>query len=183
VQHPLNVILALLVLLLFQKAVLRGACHLPLPLVLVACLGVAVGGISGLYAGLWCAYVRIAQRVDAGWLGAEDSVIVCRDAVGVVVGVLVMAWGDDGAMGCARVRRGKRFARSGKVRAWTVCEKERGKGVGRALLKEAVRIVGKSGGGGLEFEQGGICEFPSLCFSFPREGKWKEAMTDCARIS
>jgi len=94
-------------------------------------------------------YVSQAEDVGLEWLG-DDMVVVTKYG-DVLIGALVLGWEGE--------RRRKKKGGKGVVRAWTVLLKYRGKGEGKALLEEAVRLVQKKGGEGLEFEEGNVCEY------------------------
>lgn len=71
---------------------------------------------------------------------------------------LVTKWGEE-IIGALVIRVSKR-EKKGYIRAWTVARRYRGKGVGKALLEEGVKLVmGKAGVKGVAFEDGGACEF------------------------
>jgi len=71
--------------------------------------------------------------------------------------ILVTKWGEE-IIGALVIRVSKR-EKKGFVRAWTVARRYRGKGVGKALLEEGVKLVmGKAGFKGVEFEDEGACE-------------------------
>lgn len=71
--------------------------------------------------------------------------------------ILVTKWGEE-IIGALVIRVSKR-EKKGFVRAWTVARRYRGKGVGKALLEEGVKLVmGKAGVKGVEFEDEGACE-------------------------
>ncbi|KAL8677322.1 MAG: hypothetical protein Q9186_006234 [Xanthomendoza sp. 1 TL-2023] len=69
--------------------------------------------------------------------------------------VIVSKWGEDEIIG-ALVMRVSRKEKKAVVRAWTVKLRYRGKGVGRGLLEEGVRVAcgGERGCMGVEFERG-----------------------------
>ena len=123
----------------------------------------------GLGAGVWVAtreYAELATGVGTAWLeeGGLDggwgkgrvrrceSFVVVGKGVGEVVGVVIV--------------RVERRERRGLVRAWVVGRGERGKGVGRRVLGEGVRVaMGERGCRWCEFEGEGVCEWgPCLCF-------------------
>ncbi|KAI9713268.1 MAG: hypothetical protein M1820_001255 [Bogoriella megaspora] len=64
-----------------------------------------------------------------------------------VIGALVLEW----VVGEGKGRRKK--VGKGSIRAWTVKLRYRGKGVGTGLLEEAVALVEKRGGDGIEFNE------------------------------
>ncbi|KAL8993270.1 MAG: hypothetical protein Q9169_006469 [Polycauliona sp. 2 TL-2023] len=66
--------------------------------------------------------------------------------------VVVSKWGEEEIIG-ALVMRVLRKEKKVVVRAWTVKLKYRGKGVGRGLLEECVRVAKEMGCGRVEFER------------------------------
>lgn len=81
--------------------------------------------------------------------------------------VMVTKWGEE-IIGALIIRISKRDKKA-FVRAWTVSQKYRGKGVGRDLLAEGVKnAMRKSGVKGVEFADDDACELfsffsPHLC--------------------
>ncbi|KAL8732461.1 MAG: hypothetical protein Q9166_002674 [cf. Caloplaca sp. 2 TL-2023] len=67
--------------------------------------------------------------------------------------VVVSKWGEEEIIG-ALVMRVLRKEKKAMIRAWTVKLRYRGKGVGRGLLEEGVRVAKERGIGELEFERG-----------------------------
>ncbi|KAL8656254.1 MAG: hypothetical protein Q9226_002720 [Calogaya cf. arnoldii] len=66
--------------------------------------------------------------------------------------VIVSKWGEQEIIG-ALVVRVLRKEKKAVIRAWTVKLKYRGKGVGRGLLEECVRVAREKGCGRVEFER------------------------------
>jgi len=95
---------------------------------------------------LWLRYRRVASHINCEWLG-DDNVIVVEDTKGDIAGALVLT-GEDG---CGKGRK-KRTAGKGWIRAWTVHPTNRGKGIGRSLLHEAVAVVKSRSGCGVQFD-------------------------------
>ena len=78
--------------------------------------------------------------------------------------VIVSKWGEEEIIG-ALVVRVSRKEKKAVIRAWTVKLRYRGKGVGRGLLEECVRVAKEKGGGRVEFEREHASEpFPSSCW-------------------
>lgn len=78
--------------------------------------------------------------------------------------LLVTKWGEE-IIGALIIRVSKR-EKKGFVKAWTVARRYRGKGVGKALLEEGVKLVmGKSGVKGVEFDEEGACKSRQCFFS------------------
>lgn len=90
-------------------------------------------------------YIAHAESFKYEWLG-DDTVLVTKFG-DEIIGTVVLGW-EKGEKGSRRKRSGK-----GIVRAWTVRLRYRHKGIGRALLEEAVKIVGEKGGDGIEFAE------------------------------
>jgi hypothetical protein len=97
-------------------------------------------------------YLLQAERVNWDWVG-EDALVVTRFG-DEVIGALVLGWDGAGEKGRGKRRKGG----VGLVRAWTVKLRYRGRGEGRALLEEAVRVVKERGGDGVGFAENHVCE-------------------------
>lgn len=77
--------------------------------------------------------------------------------------LMVTKWGEE-IIGALVIRVSKRD-KKGFVRAWTVAHRYRGKGVGKDLLQEGVKVaMGKSGVKGVVFEEDNARKFISLQF-------------------
>lgn len=88
-------------------------------------------------------YLFAAEAVNWDWLGNAD-VIVTKFG-DEVIGTVVIEW----LSGESRQKRKKAWR--GEIKAWTVRLKYRKKGVGAALLEEAVKEARKKGAEALEF--------------------------------
>lgn len=113
-------------------------------------LGTTIGGLTlaCLAAVRWMTggYVELAEEITMDWLG-DDRLIVVKWG-GDIIGALVFGWADhDAAKKRGRRRRGKAV-----VRAWAVKWKYQGKGVGKGLLEEAVKVAGEKGADGIVFD-------------------------------
>ena len=103
---------------------------------------------------LTCAFVRqvtmnyasAAEDFSMMWL-VDDQILVSKFG-GAVIGALVFGWEKGEGRGNRRKKWGK-----GVVRAWTVKQKYRGKGVGTELLEDAVRETAKRGGDEIVFAE------------------------------
>jgi len=116
----------------------------------VLMVGTTLGGITMTYliAIRWMTggYIALAEAINMDWLGS-DSIIVVKWGDDII-GALVLGWADnDAAKKRGRRRRGKAI-----IRAWTVRWKYRGRGVGEALLEEAVKTAGERGAEGILFD-------------------------------
>ncbi|KAK8160830.1 hypothetical protein BKA80DRAFT_109055 [Phyllosticta citrichinensis] len=92
-------------------------------------------------------YISLAEEINWSFLDDADSILVTRFGERII-GVLVLGWAGPNMQGnrAQRRRKGK-----GAVKAWTVLLKYRGKGVGLALLEEAVRETVRRGRESVEF--------------------------------
>lgn len=72
--------------------------------------------------------------------------------------VIVSKWGEEEIIG-SLVMRVSRKEKKAVIRAWTVKLRYRGKGVGRGLLEEGVRVAKEKGVGKVEFEREHASEF------------------------
>lgn len=88
-------------------------------------------------------YIHKAEDFNWDWLG--DSDILVTKFGDEVIGCLVLAW----VSGEGRQKRKKAWR--AEIKAWTVRLKYRHKGVGTALLEDAVREARKKGADGVEF--------------------------------
>ncbi|KAI4103755.1 MAG: hypothetical protein LQ339_004087 [Xanthoria mediterranea] len=66
--------------------------------------------------------------------------------------VIVSKWGEEEIIGALVVRMSRKEKKA-VIRAWTVKLRYRGKGVGRGLLEECVRVAKEKGCGRVEFER------------------------------
>jgi GNAT superfamily N-acetyltransferase len=89
-------------------------------------------------------YLRAAEEINWDWVGDDADMIVTKFG-NEIIGTLIVDWVDGGA------RQKRKKAWRGEIKAWTVRLKYRGKGVGTALLEEAVKESKKKGAEGIEF--------------------------------
>lgn len=116
---------------------------------IVMSLLVAVRGATG-------GYLVAAEEIGWKWLEdgnpGEDDGGKGKGRSGDETVVLVTVWGEEiiGALAMRVLKREKRAV----VRAWTVGLKFRGKGVGKALLEDGVRLaMTEKGCRGVEFDE------------------------------
>ena len=76
-------------------------------------------------------YLFAAEDLGKMWL-VDDQILVSKFG-GVIIGALVLGWERGEGRGNRRKKWGK-----GIIRAWTVKERFRGKGVGTELLQDAM---------------------------------------------
>ncbi|RMY72487.1 hypothetical protein D0864_10411, partial [Hortaea werneckii] len=88
-------------------------------------------------------YLFRAETIDFAWLGDAD-VLVTKFG-DEVIGTVIVDW----LSGESRAKRKKAWR--GEIKAWTVRMKYRRKGVGSAVLEEAVREARRKGAESLEF--------------------------------
>lgn len=117
---------------------------------IVMSLLIAVRGATG-------GYLVAAEQIGWKWLedgsSGEDDAGKGKARGGDETIVMVTFWGEEiiGALAMKVLKREKRAL----VRAWTVRLKFRGKGVGKNLLEEGVRLaMTERGCRGVEFEDG-----------------------------
>ncbi|KAK5165194.1 uncharacterized protein LTR77_009292 [Saxophila tyrrhenica] len=91
-------------------------------------------------------YLLAAEEINWAWLGDADMIVTKFGDE--VIGTVVVEW----VSGEARGKRKKAW--KGEIKAWTVRLRYRRKGVGRALLEEAVKESRKKGAEGIEFQEG-----------------------------
>jgi GNAT superfamily N-acetyltransferase len=113
-------------------------------------IGTLLGGLtmSCFAAVRWAAggYIGLAEEINWEWLG-EDRLIIVKWGE-EIIGALVLGWADSEL----KKKGGRRKRGKAVVRAWTVKLKYRGKGIGEALLEEAVKVAGEKGADGIVFD-------------------------------
>ncbi|KAM0715976.1 hypothetical protein Q7P37_008490 [Cladosporium fusiforme] len=141
--HPLNLALVVGVLSLFARWV-YDVKH-DWSLVGTSCAGVLMAWLA---ACRWFTqgYLRAAEEVDWEWTrGADVLVTKFGDEV---IGAALVEWVSGESS-----RQKRKKAWRGEIRAWTVRLKYRGKGVGAALLEDAVKEARKKSAESLEFAE------------------------------
>ena len=123
---------------------------------------VAVRGLTG-------GYLVHAEKIGWAWLGeGEDGDAGKGKKKGDEVVVVVSEWGEK-IIGTVVLRLVKKERRA-YVKAWTTGLKYRGKGIGRGLLEEGVRVAAERGCRGVEFDDDHASKFwsfPFFSLSFP----------------
>ncbi|KAF2273539.1 acetyltransferas-like protein [Westerdykella ornata] len=145
ITHPLNLSVYLAAVAIVAKSLWRTQDDLFLLLTTLAgltsiylvAIRFAVGG-----------YLALAEQIGWDWLG-EDRVLVVKWGE-EIIGAVVLGWADNSEG--ARKRGTRRRRGKAVVRAWTVKLKYRGKGVGEALLEEAVKVAGERGADGIVWD-------------------------------
>jgi len=165
IAHPANLAVLTVVLAIAANWLANDASDWAL--VLVTWSGIVMSALVAIRF-LTRRYIFLAEETEwAGWLG-EDQVLVAKWG-DEVIGACVLEWVRDEGKGKRR-KSGR-----GEVRAWTVRLKYRGKGVGRGLLEEAVEVVNKRGGEGLDFAEGHASE---SCCDASRLFIWLRVLTE-----
>jgi GNAT superfamily N-acetyltransferase len=125
-------------------------------------IATTVGGMtmSFLIAVRWATsrYLALAEDINWEWVG-EDKLIVVKWGE-EIIGALVLGWADSDA--AKKPRGGRRRRGKAVVRAWTVRNKYRGKGIGEGLLEEAVKVAGERGADGILFESEHASKFSAF---------------------
>jgi ribosomal protein S18 acetylase RimI-like enzyme len=85
-------------------------------------------------------YIDFAESINWNWLVADDQVLITKFG-DEVIGTCILGWEKGEGRGNRRKTWGK-----GVIKGWAVRMRYRGKGVGSALLEEAVKVVEKKGG-------------------------------------
>lgn len=145
VFHPVNLTIYFVVIAVLTRymwhsnddLLLLGTIIGGVTMVALAAIRLAVGG-----------YLGAAEGIDWEWLG-EDKMVVVKWGE-AVIGALVLGWADNSEG--ARKRGSRRRRGKAVVRAWTVKQKYRGKGIGESLLEEAVKVAGVGGADGIVFD-------------------------------
>lgn len=106
----------------------------------------------------WCTqgYLAAAESVDWDWVEGADVFVTKFGEE--IIGALVLDWVSGESS-----RQKRKKAWRGEIRAWTVKLRYRGKGVGAALLEDAVKEARKKGAESLEFAEDHASEY--LCCS------------------
>lgn len=141
--HPLNLALAIGVLSLFARWVYDAKQDWSL--VGTSCAGVLMALLA---AYRWCTqgYLHAAEGIDWEWIEGADVIVTKFGEE--VIGTVVVDWVSGESS-----RQKRKKAWRGEIRAWTVRLKYRGKGVGAALLEDAVKEARKKSAESLEFAE------------------------------
>lgn len=148
IYHPLSVSIAIAILAVMGQYFYTGPSSLAL--IGTTFLGVLMALLISVR---WLAgpYLELAERIGWKWLG-ESEFLVTKFGEDVI-GTLVFD-----------IKREGRKRKKGVLRAWTVRMRERGRGVGRGLLEEAVRIlISEKGCDGAVWEEGNPCKPFGFC--------------------
>ena len=154
----------------------------------IALLTTGSGTIMSLLLGIrWLTsgYIAAAERINWEWLTDTTSPVSSpmsshghtysnghkrgRSATVEDPILMVTKWGEE-IIGALIIRVSKR-EKKGFIRGWTVARRYRGKGVGKDLLQEGVKLaMGKAGVKGMEFEVDNAREssyiFPHISSTF-----------------
>ncbi|MCJ1245503.1 hypothetical protein MMC30_002707 [Trapelia coarctata] len=141
---------------LFQYMYVPSQGYGTLPLICTTFAGVAM---ALLVAVRWLGggYLALAEKINWEWLGDAEVVVVEWGTPGdmKVVGACVFEEEEADAKS-VKGGKGKKKAKKGVVKAWTVRLRERGRGVGRGLLEEVAQIGHGRGWEGVRMIEGGI---------------------------
>jgi ribosomal protein S18 acetylase RimI-like enzyme len=141
IQHPVNLAILVAILSLTARFLVdRGSEP---ALVGSTCAGAIVIGLA-LCRYLTRGYIFAAEEINWDWLGTAD-VIVTKFG-DEVIGTVIIDW-----VSTSDTRQKRKKAWRGEIKAWTVRLKYRKKGVGAALLDEAVKESRKKGAETIEF--------------------------------
>lgn len=150
-SHPLNVA-AVVGSLAFLARYMQNARYDWIATTLT-CMGILMTAMAGCrYATQ--EYIRAAEDINFDWLGDAD--ILVTKFGDEVIGTVIVEW----VSGESRTKKKKAW--KGFVRAWTVRLKYRHKGVGAALLEDAVSAAKKKGAESLEFAEDHASKFSSV---------------------
>ncbi|KAH7342404.1 hypothetical protein BKA65DRAFT_291200 [Rhexocercosporidium sp. MPI-PUGE-AT-0058] len=160
--HPLT--LAAYVLLLATISQFLYKTRGDLGILFTTGAGVTMACLVGIR-GLTSGYLALAEKVNWEFVrneeGEDDDLIVGSRYGEELIGALVLrlergSGGSGSGNGKKKAKGGGKSGGNGVVRAWTVRNRYRGKGVGTELLEEAVRItrekLGNSAGVGFAAE-------------------------------
>lgn len=139
--HPLNLALTVGVMTFVARWVYDAKRDWSL--VGTSCAGVVMAMLAGYR---WCTqgYLHSAETINRDWI--EGSDVIVTKFGDEIIGAVVVDWisGENS-------RQKRKKAWRGEIRAWTVRLKYRGKGVGAALLEDAVKEARKKSAESLEF--------------------------------
>jgi hypothetical protein len=135
--HPLNWAVMVVVFAGIFKWLYKSSSDLPLLFTTAA--GVVMASFAAVK---WMSsgYIEHAESINWNWLVADDQVLITKFG-DEVIGTCVLGWEKGEGRGNRRKTWGK-----GVVKGWAVRMRYREKGVGSALLEEAVKVVEKKGG-------------------------------------
>jgi ribosomal protein S18 acetylase RimI-like enzyme len=135
--HPLNLAVMALVFAGMMQWLYKDSSDLPL--IFTTSAGLLMAGFAAVK---WMSsgYIELAEDINWNWLVADDQVLVTKFGE-EVIGTCILGWEKGEGRGNRRKTWGK-----GVIKGWAVRIRYRGKGVGSALLEEAVKVVEKKGG-------------------------------------
>lgn len=147
--HPLNLALAVGLMSLVARWV--HDAKRDWSLVATSCAGVIMALLAGYR---WCTQGYLGAAEGVNWEIFDGADVLVTRFGDEVIGVLVLEWVSGES---SRAKRKKAWR--GEIRAWTVRLRYRGKGVGAALLEDAVKEARKKGAESLEFAVDHASEF------------------------
>jgi GNAT superfamily N-acetyltransferase len=141
--HPLNMALAV-GLMSFIARWLYNRDH-DWSLVGTSCAGVLMALLAGYR---WCTqgYLHTAETINWEWIEGSDVIVTKFGEE--IIGAVIVDWISGESS-----RQKRKKAWRGEIRAWTVRLRYRGKGVGAALLEDAVKEARKKSAESLEFAE------------------------------
>lgn len=167
--HPLNLALTVGVMTFVARWVYDAKRDWSL--VGTSCAGVVMAMLAGYR---WCTqgYLHSAETINWDWI--EGSDVLVTKFGDEIIGAVVVDWISGESS-----RQKRKKAWRGEIRAWTVRLKYRGKGVGAALLEDAVKEARKKSAESLEFADDHASK--SFCMELPQH-QVNEIFTDSMRI-
>lgn len=168
---PLN--LAILVGIVAQMVRYMIDHHTDYFVIGMSCLGLVMTFMAGTR---WATkdYLYAAEEINWEWVGESDFLVTKFGDE--LIGTLVIEW----VSGESRQKRKKAWR--GFVKAWTVKQKYRHKGVGSALLEDAIKEAKKKGAEGLEFDDLHASEFHTWMDSLSRNCANQNPRLDSKRV-
>ncbi|KAK4543501.1 hypothetical protein LTR36_005395 [Oleoguttula mirabilis] len=140
ITHPLNMTIAVAVVALVARYMVESKQDTYLAG--TTCAGIIMAVLAG-FRYLTKDYLFAAEAINWDWLGDADVIITTFGEE--VIGTVIVDW----VSGESRQKRKKAW--KGEIKAYTVRLKYRRKGVGSALLEEAVKEAKKKGAETIEF--------------------------------
>ena len=167
--HPLNMAIAIAVISLIARYMYDAKYDISL--VGTTCAGIIMTMLA-LCRYATQNYLYAAEDINWAWLGDADILITKFGEE--VIGTLVLDW----VSGESRQKRKKAW--KGEIRAWTVRLRYRRKGVGTALLEDAVKELRKKGAESIEFADDHASKFNRSVF--PTAGQRLTLYVDSKRV-
>ena len=158
IYHPLNLAIAVAILSLVARNVYEWKRD---PIITGStCSGIVMAFLAG-YRYLTQNYLFAAENINWQWLGESADIFITKFG-DEIIGTAIVEWVSEDS----RQRRKKAWR--GEIKGWAVRLRYRGKGVGSALLEEAVKEFRKQGADTIEFadDHASKCEISLRAYAY-----------------